>query len=327
MVHGSMSKIEQLPFSELQAVVAVAEHRSFRRASRALGVSPSALSHAVANVERRLRVLLFHRTTRSVAPTEAGQRLVVRVRPALRELTEAMETANESRDKPTGTLRINAAAAGARRVFVPVILPFLERYPDMHVDLVTEGRLVDIVAEGFDAGIRLAEMVPRDMVAIPCSPPMRFVVVGAPRYLERRGTPKTVTDLQAHTCIRRRMPSGAPLRWELGKGAKAVNVDVHGPLTLDSDELVVAAVAAGVGLGWVNEWSVESLVAKGKLVTVLDDWSLPFPGLALYYPTHRHVSAGLRALVDLVRVLTAGASPHRSRGTTSSRSSRSRTSR
>lgn len=296
-----MSRTEQSRFSELQAVVAVAEHRSFRSAARTLGVSPSALSHAVASVERRLGVLLFQRTTRSVALTEAGQRLVARVRPALREISDAMETVNEFRDTPTGTLRINTAAAAARRIFEPLIVPFLARYPDMHVDLVTDGRLVDIVAEGFDAGIRLAETVARDMVSVACSPPLRYVVVGTPKYFARHGKPKTPADLSAHTCIRRRMPSGAPLRWELAKGAKALNVDVRGPLTLDSDELVVAAASAGMGLGWVNEWSVESLVESRKLAIVLEDWSPPFPGLALYYPMHRHVSAGLRALVALVR--------------------------
>jgi DNA-binding transcriptional LysR family regulator len=296
-----MSSIEQSRFSELHAVIAVAEHKSFRGAARAAGMSPSALSHAVAGMERRLGVLLFQRTTRSVALTEAGQRLVGRIRPALREISEAMETANDFRDKPTGTLRINTALVAAKRLFAPLVLPFLARYPDMQVDLVAEGRLVDIVAEGFDAGIRLAESVPRDMVAIPCSPPLRFVVVGTPEYLARHGKPKAPADLLAHTCIRRRMPSGAPLRWELVKGSKVLEVDVRGPLTLDTDELVVEAVLGGVGLGWVIEWSVESLVSSGALVTVLDDWSETFPGLALYYPMQRHVSAGLRAFVDLIR--------------------------
>jgi DNA-binding transcriptional LysR family regulator len=288
-------------FSDLQAVVAVAEQRSFRAAARVLGVSPSALSHAVAAVEERLGVLLFQRTTRSVAVTEAGLRLVTRLRPALSEIADALETANASRAIPAGTLRINAALAAARRVFEPLVLPYLRRYPDMHVDLVTDGRLVDIVAAGFDAGIRLAERVPKDMVAVPCSPAMRFVVVASPAYLERRKPPRAPADLHSHVCIQRRMPSGAPLRWEFGKGTKSLYLDVRGPLTLDTDDLVVAAVLAGVGLGWVNEWSVEALVTEGRLVTVLDAWAQTFPGLALYYPKHRHASAGLRAFIDLVR--------------------------
>jgi DNA-binding transcriptional LysR family regulator len=302
-----MKELEQSRrgLGDLHAVVAVAEHASFRKAARAAGVSPSALSHAVASVERRLGVLLFRRTTRSVSLTEAGQRLVARVRPALREIDDAIETANDFRDKPTGTLRINTAVAAARRVLDPILLPFLARYPDVHLEVATDGRLVDIVAAGFDAGIRLADMVPRDMVAVPCSPPMRFVVVGSPRYFERHGRPRTPADLAKHVCIRRRMPSGAPLRWELGKGARTTSLDVPGPLTVDSDELAVGAALAGFGLGWVNEWSVESLVTSGALVPVLEEWSPRFAGLALYYPAQRNVSAALRALVDFAR--TSGA--------------------
>lgn len=296
-----VSQQSRRPFSDLQSVVAVAEQRSFRGAARALGVSPSALSHAVAAVEERLGVRLFQRTTRSVAVTEAGQRLVSRIRPALTEIADALDTAGASAGAPAGMLRINTAVGAARRIFEPIVVPYLRRYPDMHVDLVTEGRLVDIVAEGFDAGIRLAELVPKDMVAIPCSPPMRFVVVASPAYLAARKAPRTPADLRSHVCIERRMPSGAPLRWEFGKGAKWLHLDVRGPLTLDTDDLVIAAVLAGVGLGWVNEWNVEALVAEGRLVTVLDPWAQSFPGLAVYYPSHRSASAGLRAFVDLVR--------------------------
>lgn len=283
--------------------MAVSAHTSFRRAASELGVSASALSHSVASLEQRLGVKLFHRTTRSVSLSEAGQRFVERIGPALREIDQAMETVNDFRDTPTGTLRINTAEAAALRLFEPLVLPFLARYPDMKIDLVSEGRLVDVVAGGFDAGIRLAETVPRDMVSIPCGPPMRFVVVGSPAYLASRPRPRSPADLHAHVCIRRRLPSGAILHWELEKKGKALSIDVAGPLTLDSDRLMLAAVKKGLGLAWIQEWTVEEPLAKGEVVEVLADWSPRFPGLCLYYPPHSHPSAGLRALVAMIREL------------------------
>jgi DNA-binding transcriptional LysR family regulator len=297
-----MIEIEQSPaaFSELHGVVAVAAHRSFRRAATALGISASALSHAVAGLERRLGVRLFHRTTRSVALSEAGARFVERIRPALRDIAAAIDTVNDFRDTPTGTLRINTARSAAAWILEPIILPFLARYPDMRIDLVTDDRLVDIVAGGFDAGIRLAETVPRDMIAVPCSPPLRFVVVATPGYLARRGRPRSPADLHAHTCIRRRMASGALAPWEFERGGEAITVDVDGALTLDTSELMVAATLRGAGLAWVNAWTVERLLAQRRLVSVLDDWSPPFPGLCLYYPA-RAPSAGLRAFVATIR--------------------------
>lgn len=307
-----MSDIEQsrAAFSELHGVVAVAAHRSFRRAATELGVSASALSHAIAGLEHRLGVRLFHRTTRSVSLSEAGARFVERVRPALRDIAAAIETVNDFRDTPTGTLRINASAAAAQHILEPVVLPFLARYPDMRLDLVTEDRLVDIVAGGFDAGIRLAEAVPRDMVAVPCSPPLRFAVVGSPAYFERRGRPRSPADLLGHTCIRRRMPSGALLPWEFERGGEAITVDVTGALTLDDSDLMSAAALRGAGLAWVNAWSVERHLADRRLISVLDDWCAPFPGLCVYYPAQRHPSAGLRAFVELIRRSgIAGAAP------------------
>jgi DNA-binding transcriptional LysR family regulator len=240
----------------------------------------------------------------------------LRVRPALREISEAMETANDFRDTPRGTLRINAALGAARRIFAPIVLPFLARHPDMHVDIVTDGRLVDIVAAGFDAGIRSADMVPRDMVAVPCSPPYRFLVVGSPAYFEKHPRPRSPADLHKHECIRRRMPSGTPLRWELKKKGEAVEVDVHGALTLDADELMIDAALRGLGLAWVVEWSVEQKLADGSLVSVLTDWAPSYPGLCLYYPPHQNTSAGLRAFVATLRTQTKrGATLAPKRGT------------
>ena len=282
-------------------------------------MSASALSHAVASLERRLGVRLFHRTTRSVSLSEAGTRFVERVRPALRDIAAAIETVNDFRDTPTGTLRINTAVSAAAWILELIVLPFLARHPDMRIDLVTDDRLVDIVAAGFDAGIRLAETVPRDMIAIPCSPSLRFVVVGTPGYFARRGRPRSPGDLHAHTCIRRRMASGALAPWEFERAGETVAVDVDGALTLDTSELMVAAASRGAGLAWVNAWSVERLLAQRRLVTVLDDWCPPFPGLCLYYPA-RQASAGLRAFIKMIRAsgLTAAAppvTPGRRRGT------------
>jgi DNA-binding transcriptional LysR family regulator len=286
---------------ELNAVVAVASHRSFRAAATELGMSPSALSHAIAALEQRMGVRLFNRTTRSVSLTEAGEQFLAKVRPALREIAEAIDATNVFRDSPAGTLRLNMSEGAARQILTPIVLEFMRRYPQMQVDLVTQGRLVDIVAEGFDAGIRLAEAVPQDMIAIPCGPEQRYAVVGSPAYFDSRTRPKTPGDLVAHECIRGRLPSGAMLKWEFEKRGEQMVVDVKGPLTLDHYELWIDAALEGAGLAYVNEWSVSHEISSGRLIRVLEDWNQPFPGLSLYYPGHRHVPAGLRAFIGIIR--------------------------
>ncbi|QSQ22218.1 LysR family transcriptional regulator [Pyxidicoccus parkwayensis] len=286
---------------ELNAVVAVAQHRSFRAAAAELGLSPSALSHAISTLEQRMGVRLFNRTTRSVALSEAGERFLSRVRPALREISDAMELVNEFKDKPTGTLRLNTSEGAARLIVMPLVMEFLRRYPEMQVELVTEDRLVDIVADGFDAGVRLAEAVPQDMVSIPCSPEVRFAVVGAPRYFKGRTPPATPGDLLQHDCIRHRKRSGGYYRWEFEKRGKEVVVDVKGTLALDNDTLMLQAALKGVGLAYVSEWAAASDLTAGRLVRVLEDWTPPYPGLCLYYPGHRHVPAGLKAFIGIIR--------------------------
>jgi DNA-binding transcriptional LysR family regulator len=224
---------------ELNAVAAISAHRSFRAAATELGISPSALSHAIASLEKRLGVRLINRTTRSVSLSEAGERFLARISPALREIAGALEEVNEFRDTPAGKLRINLTERAAQQILRPIVARFLRRYPDMNVELTLEGRIIDIVAEGFDAGIRLAEAVPQDMVAIPCGPDTRFIAVGAPDYFARAPLPQSPSDLLNHECIRRRLPSGKLYRWEFEKRGEQMAVDVPGRLTLDNDSLMV----------------------------------------------------------------------------------------
>ncbi|WP_213775765.1 LysR family transcriptional regulator [Bradyrhizobium sp. dw_78] len=286
---------------ELDAVLAVARHRGFRTAAIELDMSRSALSHAVAALEAKLGVRLFHRTTRSVSLTQAGEQFVAGVAPALSQIREAMEQAGSHRDTPAGTLRLNTSTGAARQMMEPIILEYLRRYPDMTVDIVTENRLIDIVVDGFDAGFRLAELVPQDMIAVPVGPKLRFAVVGSPVYFENHQQPNTPADLLQHRCIRMRLPSGAIYHWEFERHGEEAAIDVNGPLILDEPHLMLEAARAGVALAYLSEWNVAPDLASGALVRVLEDWTPPFPGLCLYYSGRRHVPAGLRALIDLIR--------------------------
>lgn len=287
--------------SDLTAFAAIAAHRSFRKAADELGVSPSTLSHMMRTLERNVGVRLLHRTTRSVSTTEAGERLLSRLRPALRDLDRALAEVDDFRDRPSGTLRVNASEPAARLLLRSVVPGFLARYPEMSLDLVTEGRLVDIVAEGFDAGVRLGESLPQDMVAVRFGGETRFVAVASPAYLAGRGTPRTPDDLRDHACIRHRMPSGKLYRWEFERHGQELAVEVPGPLTLDHTGLMVEAAAMGLGVAYVPERSARPHLGSGELVGVLGDWCPPIPGLFLYYPAGRHVPAGLRAFIDVLR--------------------------
>ncbi|SAL75555.1 LysR family transcriptional regulator [Caballeronia terrestris] len=285
---------------ELEAVLAVARHRSFRAAATDLGVSTSALSHAVAALEARIGVRLFNRTTRSVSLSEAGVQFVDTIAPALSTIRVAIERVGNFRDTVSGTLRINTSAGAAKQA-MPLLIAFLRRYPEMKLDIVTEGRLIDIVVDGFDAGIRLAETVPQDMIAVPFDVKQRFAVVGSPTYFAQHKPPSTPEDLIAHDCIRTRMPSGAIYQWEFERHGEAVRIDGKGALTLDEPGLMLAAARAGLGLTYLTEWTVAADLEAGTLVRVLEDWTPPLDGLCLYYPGRRHVPAGLRALIDMIR--------------------------
>jgi DNA-binding transcriptional LysR family regulator len=286
---------------ELNAAVALAARCNYRAAAADLALSPSALSHAIRTLEQRMGVRLFNRTTRSVSLTEAGEEFLARIRPALREISDAMDGANDHRSKPIGTLRINAAEAAAQQLMNPIVLEYVRRYPDMHVDIVTDGRIIDIVAGGFDAGVRFSHAVPQDMIAISCGGPQSFAVVGSPSYFAARLVPRNPTDLVNHDCIRSRLPSGAPWKWEFEQHGEMIAMDVKGRMTLDANSLRLEAAIAGVGLAYINEWSARQAIRDGRLQRVLADWTPPFAGLCLYYPGHRHVPAGLRAFIDLLR--------------------------
>jgi DNA-binding transcriptional LysR family regulator len=289
--------------NDLAAFAAVASHRSFRRAAEVMGVSRSALSHAIIGLEGKLGVRLFTRTTRSVSLTQAGARLLARLDPVLQDLDQALDTLSEERGSPSGALRINANKSGARILLADVVPRFLDLYPDVELDLVSEGRLVDIVEQGFDAGVRLLESVPRDMVAVKFGGEVRFIAVAAPSYLEGRATPETPDDLHAHRCIRQRLPSGKRYRWEFTKRGAEVAVDAPGNLTLDDNDLLVQAAVAGRGIAYVPEHFAQPFLESDELVIVLDDWCPPTPGLALYYPRSRHVPSPLRAFIDLLKQL------------------------
>jgi DNA-binding transcriptional LysR family regulator len=287
--------------ADLTAFASIAEHRSFRRAADALGVSRSSLSHLMRTLEQTLDVRLLHRTTRSVAPTEAGERLLKRLAPVLRDLDEALDAVSDDSGQPSGTLRINGNEAAVRLLLRTIVPLFLARYPQMALDLVSEGRLIDIVEQGFDAGVRLAESVPQDMIAVRLGGDIRFVAVASPAYLSAKSTPVQPDDLRQHRCIRQRLPSGKLYRWEFARHGQEIAIDVPGALTLDHSGLMVEAAIDGLGIAFVPEHVARAGLESKKLAIVLEDWSPAIPGLCLYFPGNRHVPAGLRAFIDMLR--------------------------
>ncbi|KAB7768801.1 LysR family transcriptional regulator [Xanthomonas maliensis] len=290
-------------FHDLAAFLAVASHRSFRRAAVELDLAPSSLSHLIGALERRLQVRLLHRTTRSVSLTEAGQRLADALRPALQQVDQALDALERFRAEVVGTVRINAPEVAVRLLLRQVVPQLLARHPALAVDLVSEGRLVDIVAAGCDAGIRLSESVPQDMVAVPFGGQTRFIAIAAPAYLQRAGCPDTPQELQRHACIRHRMPSGRLASWEFERHGQEVAIDVPGRLTLDQIALMCEAAEAGLGIAYVPEHAALPALARGGVVRVLEPWCPAIPGLVLYYPGHRQVPPGLRAFIDTLKEL------------------------
>ncbi|WP_431856280.1 LysR family transcriptional regulator [Azospirillum sp.] len=287
--------------SDLDAFAAVARHRNFRRAAVERGVSASTLSDAVRALEERLGVRLLNRTTRSVTPTEAGQRLLDRLGPALDEVGEALDAVNGFRDTPTGTLRLNVPSAAAHLVLAPLVAPFLATHPGLRLEIVEDNSFVDVFAAGFDAGVRYDEALAKDMIAVPLGPPQRFAVAASPALLAHVGVPGTPHDLLERPCIRHRFLSGALPPWEFARDGETVKLSPEGPLIVTSADMAVRAAEDGVGFVHSFEGFLRPSLDSGRLVEVLEDWSDRFPGPSLYYPSRRHVPAPLRAFVEFVR--------------------------
>jgi DNA-binding transcriptional LysR family regulator len=287
---------------DLMAFLAVARERSFTRAAAQLGVSQSALSHAIRGLEERLGLRLLTRTTRSVAPTEAGARLLRIAGPKFEQIDTELAALTELREKPAGTIRITAGEHAAHAVLWPALTKLLPRYPDIKVELIIDYGLTDIVAERYDAGVRLGEQVARDMVAVRIGPDFCMAVVGAPSYFETRPKPKKPQDLTGHDCINIRLPTyGGIYAWEFEKRGREMKVRVDGQLVFNNLALRMNAVLAGLGLAYLPEDQVEKHAIDGKLVRVLDDWCAPFSGYHLYYPSRRHSSPAFSLLVEALR--------------------------
>jgi DNA-binding transcriptional LysR family regulator len=287
---------------DLQAFFAVARARSFTRAAAQLGVSQSALSHTIAGLEQRLGLRLLNRTTRSVAPTAAGERLLQHVEPRLYEIDAELKALTEFREKPGGTIRITAGEHAAHAVLWPRLAKLLLRYPDIKLEIVSDNNLADIVADGFDAGVRDGEQIAKDMIAVRIGPDLRQAVVGAPSYFAKHPRPKTPQDLAHHNCINLRLLTrGGLYAWEFEKAGRRVNVRVEGRLTFNSLSLRLDAVLAGFGLAYMPEDRVASYIADGRLVRVLADWSPPYPGYHLYYPSRRQPAPAFALLVETLR--------------------------
>ena len=287
---------------DLVALVAVGRERSFTKAAAKLGVSQSALSHTVRGLEARLGVRLLTRTTRSVSPTEAGERLLRSVAPRLEEITAELASLTELREKPAGTVRITATEFAIDTVLLPKLAPLLRNYPDIKVEMIVDYGLTDIVAEQYDAGVRSGEQVAKDMIAVRIGPDMRMAVVGAPAYFKDRPEPRRPQDLLAHTCINLRLPIlGNVYAWEFEKGSRELRVRVEGQVTFNCTSQLLNGALAGCGLAYIPEGMAESHVAKGRLRRVLADWCPPYSGYHLFYPSRRQSSAAFALVVDALR--------------------------
>jgi DNA-binding transcriptional LysR family regulator len=287
---------------DLLAFMAVAREGSFTKAAAKLGVSQSALSYTIKELEARLNLRLLTRTTRSVSPTEAGERLLRNVGPRLEEIETELEALGELREKPAGTIRITTLEFAADSILVPRLAKLLRAYPDIKVEIVIDYGLTDIVALRYDAGVRNGEQVAKDMIAVRIGPDARMAVVGAPSYFKGRAEPKKPQDLIGHNCINLRLPThGGLYAWEFEKGNRELKVRVEGQFTFNSTGPMLNAALAGLGLAYVPEGLVQPHIAKGRLTRVLADWCPPYPGYHLYYPSRRQPSAAFALVVDTLR--------------------------
>ncbi|AHE56392.1 LysR family transcriptional regulator [Sphingomonas sanxanigenens] len=288
--------------TDLAAFMAVAEEKSFTRAAARLGTSQSALSHMMRRLEARLGVRLLTRTTRSVAPTEAGERLLTTLVPAIESIDTQLAALSDFRDKPSGTIRITTARHAANTILWPVIAKLLPDYPDIHIELSIDSGFADIVSDRFDAGVRLGEALAKDMIAVRIGPDLRMAVVGAPSYFKTHPKPSVPQDLARHDCINLRLnTAGAFYVWELEKDGRELRVRVEGQLAFNDVDMIACAAEAGAGLGFLMEDHVAAQLADGRLERVLEDWCPPFAGYHLYYPSRRQPSAAFALLVDALR--------------------------
>jgi DNA-binding transcriptional LysR family regulator len=292
-------------YNQLRAFVAVGEHLSFSRAAEVLGVSPSALSQMVRGFEERVGVRLLNRTTRSVALTEAGETLFQRVRPAVSELGAAIGQVRQTRERPSGTVRVHAFRSAAETYLDPILAGFAERYPDVVLDITLDDEVVDVVAGGFDAALRIGEVIERDMIAVRLGPDLKHIAVASPNYLARHGRPQHPRDLVHHRCIRWRWSGHTtPYAWEFFENDSWFSVTVDGPLIVSDKAMALRATLQGIGIGFPVEDTVTEHIASGNLVPLLEAWSAPFPGMFLCYPQQRQMAPALRAFIDAVRVPT-----------------------
>ncbi|AVR02863.1 LysR family transcriptional regulator [Pluralibacter gergoviae] len=291
---------------ELEMFAAIAHHLSFRKAAQARNVTPSALSHAMRHFEERLGVRLLQRTTRKVALTEAGERFLARIQPALADLSQAVDELNDWRSDPRGTLRISMPRSAEALYFEALVLPFLQRYPEITLEIDSNDALVDIVAGGFDAGVRYGNVLAQDMVAVPFGAPMRSVAVASPALIARLGTPRTPDDLLRFPCIERRFPSGRRYRWEFWEAGCRREVAVAGTLVLDNNERILQAARADVGVAFLHDAAVRAQLESGELVEVLSEFTQVREGFWLYYPGRKHLTAPMRHFIDWVKARSTG---------------------
>lgn len=289
-------------FNDLIYLVMVARERSFTRAAAKLGVSQSALSHSIRGLEERLNTRLLTRTTRSVASTEAGERLIQSVAPMITEIEKALQDLADNQENPSGNIRITAGEHALSSTLWPLLKPFVQRYPDVNVELSIDNTLTDIVSGRFDAGVRLGESIEKDMVAVRIGPDWRMAIVATPDYFARHGVPKTPYELQNYRCINMRLPTlGGLYHWEFSKEGKAIRVKVEGQLVFNTLSARIDAALSGMGVSCVPEDSVKTYIEEGKLQSVLQDWCEPFTGYYLYYPSRKQHTAAFSKLIDAVR--------------------------
>lgn len=286
---------------ELEMFAAIAQHRSFRKAAEERNVTPSALSHAMRHFEQRLDVRLLNRTTRNVALTEAGERFLQRIQPALLDLSQAVDELNDWRSNPRGTLKLNMPRSAEALFFDSLILPFVQRYPEITLEIDSNDALVDIIDAGYDAGIRYGDVLAQDMIALPFGPPMRALAVASPAYIARYGAPQTPDALLKFPCIERRFPSGRRYRWEFWTEGRKQEVSVSGTLVLDNNERILQAALAGAGIAFLHQATVEQSLAEGTLVEVLAEYTGYAEGFWLYYPSRRYLSTPLRHFINWLR--------------------------